>query len=76
MTARQFLLTESQYCRARAAGCADRYIARELHRLADWFEMRAANLRNEQAPAVHSTVPQGMVVEFPSKPGTGYNPEP
>jgi hypothetical protein len=42
MTARQFLLTESTYCRERAAGCADRYIAEELRRLAEQFERIAA----------------------------------
>jgi hypothetical protein len=41
MTARQFLLTESSYCRERAAGCADRYIAAELRRLAEQFEQTA-----------------------------------
>jgi hypothetical protein len=41
MTARQFLLTESTYCRERAAGCADRYIAEELRRLAEQFERTA-----------------------------------
>lgn len=41
MTARQFLLTESAYCRERAAGCADRYIADELRRLAEQFEQTA-----------------------------------
>jgi len=42
MTARQFLLTESTHCRERAAGCADRYIAEELRRLAEQFERTAA----------------------------------
>ena|SRR5262245_49030209 len=42
MTARQFLLTESTYCRERAAGCADRFIAEELRRLAEEFERTAA----------------------------------
>jgi len=41
MTARQFLLSESSYCRERAAGCADRYIAEELRRLAEQFERTA-----------------------------------
>ena len=41
MTARQFLLSESTYCRERAAGCADRYIAEELRRLAEQFERTA-----------------------------------
>jgi len=42
VTARQFLLSESTYCRERAAGCADRYIAEELRRLAEQFERTAA----------------------------------
>ena len=41
MNARQFLLSESSYCRKRAAGCADRYIAEELRRLAEQFERTA-----------------------------------
>ena len=48
MTARQFLLTESTYCRERAAGCADRFIAEELRRLAEQFEQTAAAM--EAAP--------------------------
>ena len=44
MTARQFLLSESSYCRERAAGCADRYIAEELRRLAEQFEQTAENM--------------------------------
>jgi hypothetical protein len=46
MTARQFLLTESTYCRERAAGCADRYIAEELRRLAEQFEQTAATMES------------------------------
>lgn len=41
MTARQFLLSESSYCRERAAGCPDRYIAEELRSLAEQFERTA-----------------------------------
>ena len=41
MTARQFLLSESSYCRERAAGCPDRFIAEELRRLAEQFERTA-----------------------------------
>jgi hypothetical protein len=44
MTARQFLLSESSYCRQRAAGCPDRYIAEELRRLAEQFEQTAENM--------------------------------
>jgi hypothetical protein len=46
MTARQFLLSESSYCRARAAGCADRFIAEELRRLAEQFERTADALES------------------------------
>ena len=46
MTARQFLLTESTYCRERAAGCTDRYIAEELRRLAEQFERTAAAMES------------------------------
>lgn len=44
MTARQILLSESSYCRERAAGCTDRYIAEELRRLAEQFERTAENM--------------------------------
>jgi hypothetical protein len=52
MTARQILLTESTYCRERAAGCADRYIAAELRRLAEQFERTAAAM--DSAPKINS----------------------
>jgi len=41
MTARQFLLSESSYCRQRAADCTDPFLAEELRRLADSFERTA-----------------------------------
>jgi len=41
MTARQFLLSESSYCRERAANCADPFLAEELRRLAECFEQTA-----------------------------------
>jgi len=41
MTARQFLLSESTYCRQRAANCPDRFLAEELRRLAECFERTA-----------------------------------
>jgi hypothetical protein len=44
MTARQFLLSESSYCRQQAADCPDRYIAEELRRLAEQFERTAENM--------------------------------
>jgi hypothetical protein len=41
MTARQYLLRESTYCRQRAATCTDAFIAEELRRLAACFEQTA-----------------------------------
>jgi len=41
MTARQFLLRESSYCRRRAARCPDPFLAEELRRLAECFEQTA-----------------------------------
>jgi len=41
MTARQFLLSESFYCRLRAARCLDPFLAEELRRLAERFEQTA-----------------------------------
>jgi hypothetical protein len=41
MTARQFLLSESSYCRQRAATCPDPFVAEELRRLAECFEHTA-----------------------------------
>jgi hypothetical protein len=41
MTARQFLLSESSYCRRRAAKCPDAFLAEELRRLAECFEKTA-----------------------------------
>jgi hypothetical protein len=52
MTARQILLSESFHCRERAAGCADRYIAEELRRLAEQFERSAENM--DSAPRAKS----------------------
>jgi hypothetical protein len=56
MTARQFLLAESNYCRERAAGCADRYIAEELRRLAEQFE-RTAEALDSAFRAKFATMP-------------------
>jgi len=41
MTAKQFLLSESTYCRQRAANCPDPFLAEELVRLAECFERTA-----------------------------------
>lgn len=54
MTARQILLSESSYCRERAAGCADRYIAEGLRRLAEQFERTAENM--DSAPWTKSAI--------------------
>lgn len=57
MTARQYLLSESEYCRRRAEGCDDPFIAAELRRLAEEFEqtahtaMLAAEAPAEQVPS-------------------------
>jgi hypothetical protein len=42
MTAKQYLLNEGEYCRWRAARCADPFIAEQLRRLAERFERTAA----------------------------------
>lgn len=60
MTARQFLLTESTYCRERAAGCADRYIAEELRRLAEQFERTASAV---------DPAPRGKIATMPGEAG-------
>ncbi|MGA7348347.1 MAG: hypothetical protein WB691_29400 [Pseudolabrys sp.] len=50
MTAKQFLLRESTYCRRRAASCADPFLAEELRRLA-WFERTADAAAPEKMPS-------------------------
>jgi hypothetical protein len=51
MTAKQFLLCESLYCRRRAADCADPFLAKELRRLADRFERTAGPAGDEKTPS-------------------------
>ena len=51
MTAKQFLLRESLYCRRRAANCADPFLAKELRRLADRFEQTADTAEDEKTPS-------------------------
>jgi hypothetical protein len=46
MTARQFLLSESSYCRRRAERCPDPFLAEELRRLAECFEQTANAVRS------------------------------
>jgi hypothetical protein len=41
MTAKQFLLSESTYCRERAAHCPDPFVADGLRHLAECFERTA-----------------------------------
>ena len=41
VTARQFLLSESTFCRERAARCADPFLAEQLRQLAECFERTA-----------------------------------
>jgi hypothetical protein len=50
MTAKQFLLSESRYCRRRAANCANPFLAEELRRLADCFERTADTAEAEKTP--------------------------
>ena len=51
MTAKQFLLSESLYCRRRAVNCADPFLAKELRRLADRFEQTADAAEDEKTPS-------------------------
>jgi len=51
MTAKQFLLSESVYCRRRAADCADPFLAKELRRLADRFERTATPTEDGKMPS-------------------------
>ena len=51
MTAKQFLLSESRYCRRRAANCVDPFLAQELRRLADRFEQTADTAEAEKTPS-------------------------
>jgi hypothetical protein len=57
MNARQLLLIESTYCRRRAAGCADRYIAEELRRLAEQFEQNARSMEDSALRTKNATMP-------------------
>jgi hypothetical protein len=73
MTARQFLLSESSYCRQRAAGCADRYIAEELRRLAEQFERTAAAEDTHARQNLPQCPAKPGIKGFPPASGTGYN---
>jgi hypothetical protein len=50
-------LIESTYCRRRAAGCADRYIAEELRRLAEQFEQNARSMEDSALRTKNATMP-------------------
>jgi hypothetical protein len=54
MTAKQILLSESLYCRRRAADCTDPFLAEELRRLADGFERTAGMAEDEKTPSDNS----------------------
>jgi hypothetical protein len=72
MTARQFLLSESTYCRERAAGCADPFIAAELRRLAEQFE-RIAYSTSTARTKIAIMSDEAGIKGFPPASGTGYN---
>jgi hypothetical protein len=59
MTARQFLLSESTYCRQRAATCPDPFFAEEPLRLADCFERTAEAVEATQAGKIKTSRSQG-----------------
>ena len=60
LSANQFLLTESTYCRERASGCADRYIAEELRRLAEQFERTAAAMESAARDKISQNAGSGF----------------
>jgi len=64
MTARQFLLDESLHCRRKAEGCADRFIAVELRRLAEAFELKAEAPQPHPLPVVRAAI-VGICENFP-----------
>jgi hypothetical protein len=70
MTARQFLLSESNYCRKRAAGCADPFIAQELRRLAEKFELIAIAVDSASGRKMPA---EPAIQPFTARQGTGYN---
>lgn len=73
MTARQFLLSESSYCRKRAADCTDRYIAEELRRLAEQFERTADAIDSALRTKIATMPAEAWIQGFPPASGTGYN---
>ena len=73
MTARQYLLSESDYCRARAAGCADPFIAKELRQLAEKFERTAITVDSASDRKIATMTEDAPIQGFPSIQRTGYN---
>jgi hypothetical protein len=73
MTARQFLLSESNYCRKRAAGCADPFIAQELRRLAEKFELIAIAVDSASGRKTVTMPAEPAIQPFTARQGTGYN---
>lgn len=51
MTAQQYLLSQAEFCRRTASQSADPYLAEELARLAQRFEMSALRSRSGLSPA-------------------------
>ena len=73
MTARQYLLSESNYCRTRAAGCADPFIALELRRLAEAFERTAIAMDAALDKKIAIMADHAAIQGFPVPQRTGYN---
>ncbi|HKS87409.1 MAG TPA: hypothetical protein VJR71_18190 [Pseudolabrys sp.] len=74
MTARQYLLSESDYCRMRAAGCADPFIAKELRQLAEKFERTAITTEDSASDRKIATMTEDAPIQgFPGIQRTGYN---
>jgi len=73
MTARQYLLSESSYCRTRAAGCADPFIAEELRRLAEAFERTAIAMDAAFDRKIATIADDAAIQGFPVSQRTGYN---
>jgi len=61
MTARQFLLDESIFCRQRATSCVDPFLAEELRRLADSFARTADAIGPEEIPGGETRKSQGSL---------------
>jgi len=64
MTARQYLLSESEYCRRLAEGCDDPFVAAELRRLAEEFEQTARAALRAVGVSAEQSSPAGMPGTF------------